>query len=210
MMTIKIYGAQNSGTIYLHWLIKSNLEVEIDESPALGWKHRLAPKKDELTDEQKTTTLFVCLVKNPYSWLLSTHKHPDGHESLRKVSFTDFIRYSFGDYRNPTVMWNLKNKSYVDLEQDVKHYALVKYEDLLSDITTSLNTIADKFDLVKPELYKNIKNLLTESHGIQSHKFHRDFYLEEKWKKALRPQHLELINGFLDKDLMARLGYEIL
>ncbi|MCB0807331.1 MAG: hypothetical protein KDC05_16175 [Bacteroidales bacterium] len=210
MKKVKIYGQQNSGTIYLEWLIKRNLDVELDESPELGWKHRLAPEKDEIPDQHRESTLFICLVKNPYSWLLSMHKRPYFHESLKKLSFTDFTRFSFGDYRNPVVMWNKKIGSFVELGDYVNHHTMVRYEDLLTDIAGSLNNLTEKFGIPKPTIYKDIKNLLTNSHGIKTQKFHRDFYLEEKWKKALRPQHLENINGFLDKDLMHTLNYEIL
>ena len=210
MRRLKIYGEQNSGTIYLYWLIKRNLDVELDESPVLGWKHRLAPSEDEIPEENKESTLFVCLVKNPYSWLLSMHKRPYHHESLKKLSFSDFLKYSYGDYRNPIVMWNKKSRSYVELGNYVNNHALIRYEDLLADITTTLNAIADKFGIDKPELYKNIKNLLSNSHGIRSQKFHRDYYMEEKWKKALRPHHTEQINRFLDEDLMKHFDYQIL
>ncbi|MCF8368000.1 MAG: hypothetical protein K9G76_03100 [Bacteroidales bacterium] len=210
MTLVKIYGERNSGTIYLEWLLKKNLEVDLHESFELGWKHRLAPSPEELTDDHKKNILFVCLVKNPYSWLLSMHKRPYNHESLRDLSFSDFLKYSYGDYRNPMVMWNMKYRSYVNMENYVDQHIIIRYEDALVDIKTTLNNLAEKFNIEKPELYKNIKNLLTNKHGIKSQKFHRDFYIEEKWKKSLRPNHLEVINQFLDKDLMNLFNYSIL
>jgi len=59
-------------------------------------------------------------------------------------------------------------------------------------------------------LFKNINNLLTNSHGIINQKFHKDFYTEEKWQKSLRPRHIEFINGLIDKSLMEKFNYEIL
>ena len=100
MRFIKIYGEQNSGTIYLEWLLNKNLDTTLLDSYEFGWKHRMAPSEDELTDKIKQEVLFLCLVKNPYSWLISMHKRPYHHESLRKLSFFDFLKYSYGDYRN--------------------------------------------------------------------------------------------------------------
>lgn len=207
---VKIYGERNSGNIYLEWLLAKNLEIDITDAPVYGWKHRLAPSPIEITDDMRSKTIFACLIKNPYSWLLSMHKRPYNHESLRKLTFSEFLNYSFGDYRNPIVMWNKKVKSYIDLENHVDHYIRFRYEDLILDFKTELNRFADEFDLDKPELYKNITNLLTHTHGIKSHSFHRDFYLEERWKQSLRGKHIDFINEHIDTDLMKQLNYEIL
>lgn len=207
---VKIYGERNSGNIYLEWLLKKNLGVELIESPEYGWKHRLAPGMEELTQEMNDNAIFACLIKNPYSWLLSMHKRPYNHESLRKLSFSDFLKFSFGDYRNPIVMWNLKNRSYLELNAYVSDSILFRYEDLIEDFKNELIRFADKFGFDKPELYKNINNLLTHNHGIKSQIFHRDFYLEERWKLNLRSRHIEYINSFLDEDLMQKLNYSFL
>lgn len=133
MKRVKIYGERNSGTIYLEWLLQNNLDIKMATTPDLGWKHRLAPVEDELTETVKKDIVFLCLVKNPYSWLLSMHKRPYHHEDLRKLSFTDFLRYSYGDYRNPIIMWNLKYQSYVKMQGFVENIQFIKYEDLLVD-----------------------------------------------------------------------------
>ena len=210
MTLVKVYGERNSGTIYLEWLLRNNLEITIDGSPEFGWKHRLAPSEEELSDESKKQVVFVCLVKNPYSWLLSMHKRPYHHESLRELSFSDFLKYSYGDYRNPIVMWNTKIKSYVDLGNYVDNYMFIKYEDTLADFKKTINDFAERFTLRKPELYKNIKNQLSNRNGVISQHFHLDYYLEEKWRKRLRSHHIEHVNRFLDKDLMEKFNYSYL
>lgn len=210
MRFIKIYGEQNSGTIYLEWLLKKNLDATLLDSFDFGWKHRIAPMEDELTDKMKAEVLFLCLVKNPYSWLISMHKRPYFHESLRKLSFLDFLKYSYGDYRNPVVMWNLKNSSYLSLGTYVKFHEILRYEDILMDPSGFINTTADKYDFPKPTLFKNIPNLLTNSHGMKSQKFHKEYYLTEEWRKNLRHDHVQQINEWLDKDLIKKLNYSII
>ncbi|MCD4682180.1 MAG: hypothetical protein K8R86_02760 [Bacteroidales bacterium] len=210
MKYVKIYGARNSGTIFLEWLIGKNLDVKNLDTYDLGWKHRVAPSEDELTGKMKEDVIFLCLVKNPYSWLLSMHKRPYHHESLRNLSFKDFIKYSYGDYRNPAVMWNTKNGSYFKLKDFVKNLEIIKYEDILKDPNKTLDNLSEKYGLEKPAFYKSINNLLTNKHGIKHQKFHKEYYLHERWRMKLRPEHIEQINKFLDKELMEKLNYTIL
>ena len=209
MKQFKVYGERNSGTIYLEWLLKKNLGIQILDTPETGWKHRIAPSPEEITSLGNEIH-YVCLVKNPYSWLLSMHKRPYMHEDLKNLSFGEFLKYSYGDYRNPIIMWNLKNKSYLEMGKYAPNYILVKYEDFLQNISGPLNLIAQRFNLEKPALYKNILSLLTNSRVISSRKFHHDYYLKEKWRHNLSTQHIELINQFLDKDLMNKFNYSFL
>ena len=210
MRFIKIYGEQNSGTIYLEWLLNKNLDTTLLDSYEFGWKHRIAPSEDELTDKIKQEVLFLCLVKNPYSWLISMHKRPYHHESLRKLSFLDFLNYSYGDYRNPIAMWNAKNASYVKMSDFVKFHEILKYEDILMDPAGFINKMADKYSFPKPAMFKNMSNLITNSHGIKSQQFHKEYYLTEEWRKNLRHDHVKQINEWLDRSLMEKLNYSIL
>ena len=154
MEKIKIYGERNTGTIYLEWLLIKNLIVEIQEDFQYGWKHRLAPGEDEITDKMKKETLYVCLVKNPYSWLLSMHKRPYNHPSLKELSFSQFIKYSYGDYKNPVVMWNLKNRSYTNLGLYADNHIIIKYEDILIEPKEVMGEISEKFNINKTGIFR--------------------------------------------------------
>lgn len=210
MRLVKIYGERNSGTIYIEWLLKNNFDIKIIDTPDLGWKHRLAPTEDELKERIKKEVIFVCIIKNPYSWLLSMHKRPYQHEELRKLPFSRFLKYSYGDYRNPIVMWNLKYQSYIKMQRYANNFHFIRFEDLLTDMKTSLNGFASKFDLEIPAMYKNIQSQLSNSHGVVNQKFHKDFYVEEKWIKNLKPHHIELINQHIDKNLLNLFNYSVL
>ncbi|MBM3436021.1 MAG: hypothetical protein FJY07_07410 [Bacteroidetes bacterium] len=210
MKFIKIYGEQNSGTIYLEWLLKKNLDAVLLDSFDFGWKHRVAPIEEELNDKMKNEVLFLCLVKNPYSWLISMHKRPYNHESLKKLSFSDFIKYSFGDYRNPIIMWNIKNSSYLRLKEYVKYLEIIRYEEILAKPDELILILSEKYGFTKDVFFKNITNLLTNTHGIKQQKFHKEYYLNEEWKRNLRSDHIRFINQFLDKELMEKLNYPII
>jgi len=210
MKIVKIYGERNTGTIYLEWLMTNNFRVNISNTPEFGWKHRIAPMKDELSEYAKNELIYLCLNKNPYSWLLSMHKRPYHHEELRKLSFSSFLKYPYGDYRNPMVMWNIKNQSYVNMAHYVKNFQIIRYEDLITNYIQTLKTVALAVGIEIPEMYKNMNSVLSHSKGIINQRFHKEFYLQEKWKKNLKPHHVEIINEFLDKDLMNTFNYPVL
>ncbi len=210
MKYIKIYGERNSGTIYLEWLLKKNLKANIAETYDLGWKHRIAPSPEELNESIKKNVIFLCLVKNPYSWLLSLHMRPYQHDCLKKLSFSDFLKYSYGDYRNPVIMWNLKNNSYREMKNYVTYHMLVRYEDVLAEPANMIDLIANIYKFEKSSMFKNVNNLLSNSKGMLPSKFHKDYYLTEGWKRNLRREHVKQINEFLDMNLMEKLNYEIL
>lgn len=210
MKFVKIYSERNSGSIYLEWLLRKNLDIVISDTFDLGWKHRLAPSSDELSEKLKEEVIYICLVKNPYSWLLSMHKRPYLHESLKSLSFADFVRFSYGDYRNPITMWNTKNNSYLGMEDYIRNFKLVRYEDLLVDSENEIIAIADKFGLKMSGTFRNINRIITNSHGVKKSRFHKDYYVDEIWKKKLRDIHIERINQFLDEKLMQKLNYSII
>lgn len=210
MERIKIYGERNTGTKYLEWLINKNLGIEPDAGFRLGWKHRLIPEDPGCFEKDSPDTLFICMTKNPYSWLLSMHKRPLKHMMLRKTRFVDFLNYSFGDYINPVELWNKKNHGFLYLEKMVKYYHLMRYEDLLDDPEGIIRSIAEKYGYKMPYFFKNIKNKLTHDNSFSKHKFHKEYYLEEKWKFKLSGREIEIINQYLDHALMKHLNYEIL
>jgi len=207
MKHVKIYGERNTGIIALEFLVKKNLDAVISDTFDLGWKHRVAPSDDELSEKIKKDVIFLCLVKNPYSWLLSMHKHPGHHEALKKLSFSEFLRYSYGDYRNPIVMWNIKYNSYVNLANSVENHIIVKYEDMLTDQVEFVNLIAGKFGFDKPVFFKHANKRLSNSKKVSSRRFRSEYYIEEKWRRKLHRRHVNYINEFLDKNLMEKFNY---
>lgn len=208
---VKIYAERNSGSLYLEWLLNKNLKVDRNEGFELGWKRRIAPGADELSEEMRKNMNFICMVKNPYSWLLSLHRRPVKHESLRETSFSDFIRYSFGDYPNPVVIWNKKIRSYVEMESYVEKYLLIFYEKLLETPKAALEAISLNFDIPKSFLwFKNLDKQISNNYGVMSKRFPKGYYLKERWKEELDYHDIQFINEHLDLDLAKSLNYEIL
>lgn len=208
---VKVLGERNTATVYLEWLLRNNLQVDLLDYYSLGWKHRLAPGKEEIQQSGNQEVLFLCQVKNPYSWLLSMYRKPYGQEQLKELSFSEFIKFPFGDYRNPVVMWNIKNQSLINLGDYAKNHEIIRYEYLLSDPKSVLETIAVKYKLPESRhWFVNMDKYITNHHGISDHAFHKSYYLEEKWKHEYSSENLQFINSQLDRKLAAALYYEII
>jgi len=208
---IKIFGERNSATSYLEWLLRENLKVELLDYYHFGWKHRLAPSAFELADKKTDEVLFICLFKNPYSWLLSLHRHPIKHEELKKLSFSEFIRFPFGDYANPVELWNKKNVSYLALKHNVSKHHVIIYEQLLANPQAELQKLIDVFDLKKGFSWFNDQiYYISHQHGIMEKRFHKNYYLHQKWEAEYSEKDLDFIAQFLDTNLVQSLGYELL
>jgi len=116
---IKIYGERQSGARFLKQLVGLNLDVDVvsleettrhllphevdklykkDFSNSFGWRHSCAPTQDQfdklVEPEVLQRTLFLCVAKNPYAWLLSLYsKLPRYRGSIaEKVTFEEFTQ----------------------------------------------------------------------------------------------------------------------
>lgn len=64
----------------------------------MGWKHACAPSWKQIHSiyaPYARSCLFVVTGKNPYAFLLSLHKRPYHHWTLRSKTFQDFVKSPF-------------------------------------------------------------------------------------------------------------------
>ncbi len=208
---IKIYAERNTGSVYLEWLLMKNLKIKLANGHELGWKRRIAPSEDEISRDLFDKVIFVCLVKNPYSWLLSMHRRPKKHEELQNLTFSDFIRTSFGDYKNPVQLWNIKNQSYLDFQAIAPKTHLFRYEKVLAKPQESLNNLSEKFQINKTfHWFKDITRKISSDRGVTRKSFHKEYYLRKAWRHDIKVEDIRFINGELKKDLVDKLNYSIL
>lgn len=209
--TVKIFGERNTATVYLEWLLRHNLKVELADYWTLGWRHRLAPAPAEIGPQLAESLVFLVLAKNPYSWLLSMHRKPYQHEELKQLPLSRFVAFPYGDYASPLAMWNQKYRAYLAMQGYVRHFALLRYEDLLARPQQTLEQLAERFGMAKGfQWFVNEDRTLTNHHGTLPQLFHKEYYLEEKWKKEWPAELRQAVAAQPDPDLMQRLGYEIL
>jgi hypothetical protein len=182
----------------------------------LGWKHSSVKSPKELAKYKiSRNTYFITLSKNPYSWLLSLYKNPY-HYKGKVGTFEEFIETPYKNVKRentgksseyPVNIWNIKNKSYIGLNNELKIINL-KYEELLIDPEKTINKIKMKFNLeLKNSTFVNV----TDSTKGASSNFssYQEYYLNEKWKdnKNLTPNAISIINKMLDYSIMQHYGY---
>ncbi|PCH60741.1 MAG: hypothetical protein COC05_03295 [Gammaproteobacteria bacterium] len=178
-----------------------------------GWKHAV-PMSERIGVHDNV--LVVTLTKNPYSWLLSLFRRAY-HMGMRQEGFGSFLRAPCrvvgrenyrGDIGNPVALWNIKNGSYLKV-QDYAKCSNVKYESLLQDPQKVVEEIVTTYRL--PRRNEEFKNLNEASKTVDSGKdydYYRRYYLEEQWKDKLQQDDVDFINQNLDDNIIAQYGYE--
>ncbi len=182
----------------------------------LGWKHRMAPTAKELKNIPLDEILFLTITKNPYPWLLSLYQRPY-HQQKKWKSFEQFLQspwktvgrenYS-APFPNPIVIWNQKNRAYLNLKNHASTYNIC-YEDLLECPEDIIANIVAEFPITRQKnSFENITETTKREDQGKNFDYYRQYYLGEQWKEKLDAASVEIINTYLDRDLMTKFGYE--
>lgn len=194
---------------------------ELTHSKNLGWKHAVAPNESAIAAFLKNNgpLLFVSLVKNPYAWLLSLARKP--YHNYEKIgdSFLDFLQKEWrvvgrenaaGNYPNPIALWNDKNRSYLELSKSSADAHTFRYEELLVDPKTILQSIAKTAEIEwDHSSFHNVEGDVKKE-SKKDFSYYQNYYLDELWKDKLTSEEINYINQHLDLELVKALGYEIL
>lgn len=194
-----------------------DLYFSIQENNNAGWKHmevNLDLLKNNFNNDE---IIYLCIVKNPYSWALSLYDKPY-HQYTESNSLEFFLskkwkcvkreNSSADEYKNIIKMWNNKVRSYLMLKEELGNNVLIiKYEDFLYDYTLLLDQLAS-LGVTMNDTYDNITKSTKEK--SKDNNYYRDYYLNEKWKERLSLENIQMINNNLDSSICEKLNYEIL
>ena len=205
VQSFKIFGERHTGTNALSSFIIENFNIKFLYYDYLGWKHRLAPNETEIQKFATQETIFLFTFRNPYSWLKAMHRDPYYYHypKITELNFFEFVQFQIEDYENLIMLWNQKNSSYLEMINKVPISMLVKVEDFHNDQQSCFNKISSKIEFngnfIPMERYLNGRGQssdksVTESLSIPS----------------LSREEIEVINRYLDKDLMKELNYNLL
>ena len=205
VQSFKIFGERHTGTNALSSFIIENFNIKFLYYDYLGWKHRLAPNESEIQKFATQETIFLFTFRNPYSWLKAMHRDPYYYHypKITELNFFEFVQFQIEDYENLIMLWNRKNSSYLEMINKVPISMLVKVEDFHNDQQSYFNKISSKIEFngnfIPMERYLNGRGQssdksVTESLSIPS----------------LSHEEIEVINHYLDKDLMKELNYNLL
>jgi hypothetical protein len=206
-------------TLFKNYPLYDRIEdmyFKLKSSKNLGWKHTLVSSNImEKIKAHKNDVFFITLTKNPYSWLLSLYNKPYSYASNENLPhFEQFLIEPWKtlerenhpkSFENPIVMWNQKNKSYMQLKSNF-HTINIRYEDMLSDPKLIIDCISEQLNITKKHgSFKNLKKSTKEDK--KNFNYYQNYYLKEIWKEKLNNKSIVTINKYLDEDVMNYFGY---
>lgn len=155
---------------YKHWYIKNHYP---------RGKSNTTTDNECITDiNNSDNTLFIFTVRNPYDWCAAMKKKPHHIKKKNNSSLLNFIQnkyiaystepppahkkgptkyttnisnyYFIEEAKNLIELRNLKNTHFMNLQNKVKHFIIIRQEFLINDI----NEMVSKFNI---KLKKNVK-----------------------------------------------------
>ena len=209
-----------SGTNYVQSLLVDNYYVDVFTNRG-SWKHGYHVSPHLGMD-------IVVSSKDPYSWLVSMHRHAKSNRYLKaNPSFSVFLRDRLilqpfvsedlhGPIRsnNPVDYWNnMYYHWYHTRPAPFKRYVL-RYEDILEDPTTYIEALADTLRLSRRQgpmiMSDNVAMpSMDAAKKFGAKKFEKTYYTEKKYLDEYNKDDLAFVNENLDKEVMELYKYEM-
>ena len=204
--SIKVFGERHSGTNAIGYFAGKNFNLKFQHYDFLGWKHRLAPKKDEWSKFEVQNCLFIFCMRNPYSWIQAMYREPyyDHFPKIKDLSLEGFVQFSIEDYENCIAMWNQKNDSYFRMSEEVPNSIIINVEDFHADQKKFHARMADVLNrqdlpLVKMNDYVNGRGRHEQKDIASSLQI-----------PLLENSLIKMINSFLSIETMKKCNYKLL
>ena len=218
MKVFSVYAERCTGSTYLQRLMLHNFHIQLKEVG--GWKHGIGSHTFMGTD-QENSALFIGLVRDPVAWINSFSKDlphvPKENRPLDKFLHNEFYsvihpekdlrpieadrNYQTGA-RFKDIFELRKVKQHYLLEvmpKVVKHYELLRYEDLLADYEKILSLYETKYGLKRKRA--NFENIAYWKHRVD---------IPYKKKPITLPNEIiKEIWAKVDLEQEERLGYNI-
>jgi len=230
---LQVLGPFNSGTRLMFNYQQAQFEAEADYHTCF-WKHSIPPRYREAvdrrteqiltpSDELFESTLFICMLRLPYFWLLATLR-----KSYREMRFRDAgidvgsrlrspVEFEGRTYPNLTCLWNAYYRAY--LEHLVGRRASVRFVRLEDLVQRPQGVLLGLRDFLRPrpgadleETIRMISNKPAKIHGgpcVYGDEAER-LYVPENVPRYLSWADIEYIDQHLDHGLMEAFGYPLL
>jgi hypothetical protein len=96
------------------------------------------------------------------------------------------------------------------LQAQAAHAILVQYEDFLRDEAATVDRIAQVLNIARSPVFVSVESGVKRSDQRTTRAEYVDYYLNERWRDALTPETIGMINERLDLRLMTAFGYEVI
>lgn len=220
MTRYTILGERRSGTNFLQHCITDNFNLQLDWLK--GWKHFFGYNgyEDKLKNNQDV--IYLCIVRNPIDYFVSFYNSKLMQSEERTKDIETFLLSEFYSvythknglidvsddcnfknnnkrYKNIFEMRSVKCKYLLDdMPNLVSKYHFIRYEDLKHNTNTVLDTISNKFNLIK----KNDSYVINTNYvGVKINEgvITENYQVEDKIK--------QIIYNNIDLSTEHRMGY---
>jgi len=229
---VQIFGPFNSGTCLVFQYLQTVFDIKVDYH-TLFWKHSLPPRFRGMSDNRRCDipppppevfdrTLFVCMVRLPYFWILSTLRNPyrivymvekggDTNARLRSP-----IRFEDRLFANSAQLWNEYYRAYQAHIVPRAAVVFVRLEDLVQTPETVLSELGQRLrfrkDVDLQRAIAEISNRPARVHSgepcVYGEQARRE-YVPERIPRYFTAHDLALINHQLDASLMSTYAYPL-
>lgn len=206
-----IYGERHSGTKFLKKVIEQTFDIPITWN--FGWKHFFGHYNEQIKKDG-ANTLFLCIVRDPYDWIMAMFKKPYHVPYYIRKNLESFLTSEWmsvnakgkektdhlGNYEDRNFLTNnrfsnifelrsIKTRYLLDtLPLLCQNYCFITYEYLISNVELFKIKLQENFDLSKK------KQKIFQPHN-------NSYYVDEKI--------LKIINNNIDWDIENRIKYYV-
>ena len=148
----------------------------------------------------RSVRLFIVTMKDPYSWYVSYKKH------AKKNKFT-YIKNSLNSQY--IIDYNLFYRKWLDFSVEAPGEVLmVKYEDLIVDLETSLLRMGEKLKLDRSS--EQIVNPAKVSMNKRFTTSRANYYKDKLYLDLISEREFSVIQHLLDPELISSMNYQII
>ncbi len=223
----QVLGPYNSGTSLMERYLNQLFRAPVS-SRLWFWKHSVLPNLhvNELDPDlgqlcvrhilAPADTLFVCMVRLPYFWLLTTLRRRYG--MVLKNTNVDFscrlrspVHIKRESFDNPVQLWNHYYHRYIEHLESSNQVCFMRLEDLAlspGKVLKGLETVLRR----KPgtDLHEKISQISTvpSKDGNAFGEAWKEKYRLDNVTRLIGSADLEFINNQLDEDLLRKFNYK--
>lgn len=208
----KFYGMMRTGTSYFQKIVRMNFCDLKVLSNGMQWKHAYPinpdpyhiSKNEEFKNKivkayEENAILYLFVIKNPYSWIMSMCKRRRWDINKQPVDFIQDLCFKWNGMVGEYVKWSWKHP-------DTSR--VLRYEDIIIDFDGTLDSLCKDFNLERKDKNKwiNVHNEIISSGQMVNKTC--------DWKKKItdfsmiNKQVITLINNIIDPELMESLEYD--
>ena len=186
------------------------------DAPAFGWKHAAIDVDRLAQSDLFASTVFVCVIRNPFQFLLSLHRRP--YHAMIEVprDFGAFVRSPWPTTardgvphpvleKGATELWNHKTRSYLEARRRHPAMVVVRYEDCVADVGHLFREIEARTGLAPRRAVRNVERS-TKGDDKSFEEYQRQTAAFDP-RQAMDADTYDYVAAVLDRELATTLGY---